>query len=90
MRTTAGALGVLATGTLDREVLRRLLDALARRGEPDACYELVCHPGLADAALAALPTRLQGQRETERAALLAQVPAWVAAGGGRLISFDQL
>ena len=52
LQTTAGALGVLATGVLQEPVLESLLEALARHGGREECYELVCHPGLADAALA--------------------------------------
>ncbi len=92
MRTTAGALGVLATGTLDLETLDRLLDALARHGRPDECYELVCHPALHDAALDRMPTRLRAQREVERDALLLGIPRWVAerTGQHRLVSFAHL
>ena len=69
VRTTSGALGVLATGTLDARTLRRLLEALSRRDD-DATWELVCHPGYADPALAAQSTRLVAEREVERSALL--------------------
>ena len=62
MRTTAGALGVLATGTLDQETLHSLLGALARYGRPEECYELVCHPAFHDAELDRQSTRLRAQR----------------------------
>ena len=90
MRTTDGALGVLATGTLDARALERLLEALAEHGKPDECYELVCHPGFHDAALDALPTRLRAERERERAALLAVLPLWTASGRLRLQTFADL
>ncbi len=91
LRTTSGALGVLGTGVLDAAMLDRLLAALAQHGEANDCYELVCHPGFHDAALDAQPTRLRAERERERAALLAGVPRWTAAGGAhRLITFAQL
>ena len=91
MRTTAGALGVLATGILDERVLERLLTALAKHGGRDETYELVCHPGYHDAALRSMPTRLQAERERERAALLAVIPRWTGpAGPHRLISFADL
>ena len=92
MRTTAGALGVLATGTLDAMTLDRLLRALARRGRPEECYELVCHPAFHDAELDSRSTRLRAQREVERAALLEVIPRWVAerTGQHRLMSFAHL
>lgn len=79
MRTTAGALGVLATGSLDAPALGRLLAALAQHGRNGETYELVCHPGFDDAELARLPTRLCAERETERQALLARIPGWTAS-----------
>ena len=91
MHTTAGALGVLATGVLNGDVLDRLLHALARHGEADACYELVCHPGIHDAALETQPTRLRAERQREIAALSAVIPRWTAAGAPhRLVSFADL
>ena len=88
LRTTTGALGVLATGTLQAPVLEALLAALERHGAANDCYELVCHPGFHDAALDAQRTRLRGERETERAALLDVIPRWTGAGGPhRLVSF---
>jgi hopanoid biosynthesis associated protein HpnK len=65
--TTDGAIGVLATGTLDKPAIASLLRALPEGG----CYELVTHPGYNDADLAAANTRLLDSRETEREALLA-------------------
>ena len=91
MHTTAGALGVLATGTLNSDVLDRLLHALSRHGAPDDCYELVCHPGIHDDALDAMPTRLRAERQREMDALAAVVPRWTAPGAPhRLISFAEL
>ena len=72
LRSTDGALGVLATGTLDAPTLRALLAAIP---PGNGTWELVCHPGYPDAALAALPTRLQAQRGVERAALAEVLPA---------------
>lgn len=63
--TTAGAIGVLATGTLDATTVASLLKAL-----PEGTYELVSHPGYNDGDLAAAHTRLLDSRETERDALL--------------------
>ncbi len=91
MRTTSGALGVLATGTLDAPTLERLLSALERHGSPEDCCELVCHPGFHDAALDAARTRLRAERERERAALLEVLPRWTGPGGPhRLVSFADL
>ncbi len=91
MATTGGALGVLATGTLGAEQLEALLQAAARHGEPEECYELVCHPGFHDAALEAQPTRLRAERERERRALLEVVPRWTGPEGPhRLVNFGEL
>ena len=62
--TTSGALGVLATGTLDSATLRALLEHL-----PDGIWELVTHPGYNDEALGQVRTRLRESRETELRAL---------------------
>jgi predicted glycoside hydrolase/deacetylase ChbG (UPF0249 family) len=62
--TTDGALGVLATGTLDAATVASLLNAL-----PDGRYELVAHPGYNDAALMRAHTRLLASRDVERTAL---------------------
>lgn len=62
--TTDGAIGVLATGTLDAATLSSLLGEL-----PAGTWELVAHPGYNDVDLAQVHTRLQASRETERQAL---------------------
>jgi chitin disaccharide deacetylase len=67
--TTDGAIGLLATGTLDRALLRSLLGAI-----PDGTWELVCHPGYQDRALEETATRLRASRDIERKALLEAVP----------------
>jgi hopanoid biosynthesis associated protein HpnK len=64
--TTEGALGVLATGTLDSKTVSSLL-----RNIPAGTWELVTHPGYNDSDLAQAHTRLLASRETERQALLA-------------------
>jgi predicted glycoside hydrolase/deacetylase ChbG (UPF0249 family) len=71
--TTEGTVGVSATGQLNAEALHKILE-----DAPDGLWELVCHPGFNDADLAAIPTRLRGQREMEREALLSVVPQFVA------------
>jgi predicted glycoside hydrolase/deacetylase ChbG (UPF0249 family) len=65
LRTTDGALGVLATGTFDAAYVQRLL-----RKMPPGTWELVCHPGYVDVSLDQAGTRLVATRETERVALL--------------------
>ena len=94
MRTTNGALGVLATGTLDTATLRSLLTALVNESETHPSsehaapvWELVCHPGYHDAALSSQHTRLQGAREIERVALLAEL---AHAEGFTLVHFGAL
>lgn len=62
--TTSGAIGVLATGTLDSKTVTSLLQHL-----PQGTYELVTHPGYNDSDLAGVRTRLHASRETERNAL---------------------
>lgn len=62
--TTDGAIGVLATGTLDSATLASLLNAM-----PNGTWELVTHPGYNDAALAKVHTRLLASRHIELEAL---------------------
>lgn len=64
LNTTDGAVGVLATGTLNSSTLSSLLRAI-----PDGCWELVTHPGYNDAALASAGTRLLVSRAVELEAL---------------------
>jgi len=65
LKTTDGTLGVAVTGRLDLTWLRRIVQAM-----PEGTWELVCHPGYDDTALRASNTRLRGERETEREALM--------------------
>jgi chitin disaccharide deacetylase len=62
--TTDGAIGVLATGTLDADTLTSLLRAM-----PHGAWELVTHPGYNDSTLAGAGTRLLASRELERTTL---------------------
>lgn len=65
LRTTDGALGVIATGILSfEERLGEILDRL-----PHGTWELVCHPGVADSDLDAIKTRLRASRAIEMFAL---------------------
>ena len=79
--TTDGAVGVLATGTLDTATVAALLAAL-----PEGIFELVSHPGYNDAALAQAHTRLLASREIERQAL-GSIPG---QSGLQLVSFAAL
>ena len=65
VRTTSGTLGISATGSLNADTLRALLDLL-----PNGTWELVCHPGYNDRDLDAITTRLRATRDIERTALL--------------------
>lgn len=79
--TTDGAIGVLATGSLDEEAVRSLL-----RTMPLGTWELVTHPGYNDHDLGKVRTRLRESRAIEREALKA-VAECSAVG---LISFREL
>jgi hopanoid biosynthesis associated protein HpnK len=79
--TTDGAIGVLATGTLDSKTVSSLLRSL-----PEGTWELVTHPGYNDTDLARVRTRLRTSREIERQILLSIAP-W---DGVEFISFAQL
>ncbi len=81
LKTTEGAVGVLATGTLDAATVSSLLAAM-----PAGTFELVTHPGYNDGALAEAHTRLLASRETEMRALgeIRQFP------GVELVSFAEL
>jgi predicted glycoside hydrolase/deacetylase ChbG (UPF0249 family) len=62
--TPDGAIGILATGTLDKATLGKLLENM-----PEGTWELVTHPGYRDHALDEVKTRLRASREIEREAL---------------------
>jgi chitin disaccharide deacetylase len=84
--TTDGSIGVLATGSLDEQVLQSLFHAM-----PGGTWELVCHPGYCDRALEQTPTRLLASRDVERGALLNVVPEAVENDSElSLIDFHQL
>lgn len=80
-QTTDGAVGVLATGTLDIATVNALIAAM-----PDGTFELVSHPGYRDEQLARANTRLLESREIERNALM----TIKEYSGLNLISFAQL
>ena len=86
MITTRGAAGVVATGTLDQELLTATL-----LGLPEGDWELVCHPGYLDADLQSAGTRLLQSRQTELQALTSEETREVLARRGiRLISYADL
>jgi chitin disaccharide deacetylase len=72
--TTDGAIGVLATGTLNHQTLEALLAAM-----PAGTWELVCHPGYFDEDLTEVRTRLRDARAVEHAALFQTIPRFLAA-----------
>jgi predicted glycoside hydrolase/deacetylase ChbG (UPF0249 family) len=87
VRTTDGTTAISATGNLDGSTLAELLEALPTTGT----YELCCHPGYNDADLDAITTRLRAHRDTEREALLAEVPRALAqADAPALITYADL
>ena len=60
MIATDGTIGMVATGALDEELFRSLIENL-----PDGTWEFVCHPGYNDPELQSLRTRLRKSREQE-------------------------
>jgi predicted glycoside hydrolase/deacetylase ChbG (UPF0249 family) len=68
--TTDGTVAISATGQLDSTTLAHILRALP----PTGTYELCCHPGYNDRDLDRVTTRLRAQRDTERNALLSELP----------------
>jgi len=87
VRTTEGTIAISATGSLDAETLAELLRALPDTGT----YELCCHPGYNDADLDLVTTRLRAQRNTEREALLIEVPRALAQPNApKLITYVDL
>ena len=84
--TTDGAIGVLATGTLNAETLESLLAAMH-----EGTWELVCHPGYFDEDLSNVRTRLRESRAVEHAVLLEVVPKFLSEHPEvRTVNFGQL
>jgi predicted glycoside hydrolase/deacetylase ChbG (UPF0249 family) len=77
LKTTNGTIGILATGSLDKITLRRLLaglpglaiDGTRSVNQYEGVYELCCHPGYIDTALESVRTKLRASREVEVEAL---------------------
>ena len=81
LATTDGAIGVVATGTLEQRTLSSLLQAM-----PVGNWELVTHPGYDDVELANAGTRLMASRQVELEALSSAD----LGNGIQLIQFRQL
>ena len=79
--TTDGTIAVAATGVVNADTVRSLLQKL-----PPGAWELVTHPGYSDADLDKVRTRLRASRDIERNALqvIAEFP------GVDLVSFAGL
>jgi predicted glycoside hydrolase/deacetylase ChbG (UPF0249 family) len=79
-------LGLALTGQLGPAALCRLIDTA-----PDGTTEIMLHPGIADAELAATGSRLQQQRQVEMDGLLApEVKGAVTEHDIELISYAGL
>jgi predicted glycoside hydrolase/deacetylase ChbG (UPF0249 family) len=87
MLTTGGTVAISATGELNATTLAEVLRALPSSGS----YELCCHPGYNDGELDCVTTRLRGQREIEREALLSEIPKALArADAPTLVHYGNL
>lgn len=60
LRTTDGTIGIVATGSLDRDIFESLI-----RNLPEGTWEFVCHPGYNDSDLQKARTRLLESRVQE-------------------------
>jgi chitin disaccharide deacetylase len=86
IQTTSGSIGIVATGMLDRKILREMVEGLG-----DGTWELVCHPGYNDGDLARITTKLRESREIEREALTDESAfERLKTTGTELISFREL
>jgi chitin disaccharide deacetylase len=86
IRSTDGTVGIAATGRLDQRMLLAILGAL-----PEGTWELVCHPGYADADLKAAGTRLIESRQVELEALTSETTKKaLGVRGIELISYADL
>jgi chitin disaccharide deacetylase len=86
IRSTDGTVGIAATGKLDQAMLLAILDAL-----PEGTWELVCHPGYADADLRTAGSRLVESRQVELEALISdETRRTIAARNIQLISYADL
>jgi hopanoid biosynthesis associated protein HpnK len=86
MITPDGTLGLVATGALDEQLFRFMIENL-----PDGTWEFVCHPGYNDAELQSVRTRLRASREQELLILTAPATRELLARNGiELISYRDL
>ena len=86
MLTPDGTLGIVATGALDAQLFRAIVERL-----PEGTWEFVCHPGYNDAQLQGVRTRLKESRMRElRVLALPATREVLAAGGIALISYRDL
>jgi predicted glycoside hydrolase/deacetylase ChbG (UPF0249 family) len=86
MTTPDGILGIVATGALDQQLFRLMVENL-----PDGTWEFVCHPGYNDAELQSVRTRLKASREKELQVLTSAETRELLAGEGiELISYRDL
>jgi hopanoid biosynthesis associated protein HpnK len=86
MTTPDGTFAIVATGSLDERLLRRMIEHL-----PQGTWELVCHPGYNDADLQSVRTRLRESREQELRILTSQSTRdLLAANEVEVISYRDL
>ena len=86
MLTTDGTVGIVATGAMDHDLFGSIVDSL-----PKGTWELVCHPGYNDAALANVRTRLRQSRVEELQLLTSrEAREIVDRSGVQLISYRDL
>jgi predicted glycoside hydrolase/deacetylase ChbG (UPF0249 family) len=86
IKTTQGSAGIIATGTLNQNLLTATLQGL-----PEGEWELVCHPGYLDTDLQSAGTRLLQSRQTELQALTsAETRQVLERRGIQLISYSEL
>ena len=86
MATTDGTIGVTVTGALDQRLLSSMIQSL-----PGGTWELVCHPGYADADLRAAGTRLVESRQVELQTLTSEETKRALSDRGiELISYADL
>jgi hopanoid biosynthesis associated protein HpnK len=86
MLTTDGTLGIVATGAMDIDLFKNIVESL-----PEGAWELVCHPGYNDADLARIRTRLRESRVEEMRFLISpEAREILTRGGVQLISYRDL
>ena len=84
--TPDGCVGIAATGGLNLETFKMLLENL-----PEGTWEFVCHPGYNDGDLDKVQTRLRDSRDKELAILTSPaVREWIERQGIELISYREL